>query len=66
MSGWKIGVSYERYGYIEVSKNEAETEEEAITVAQEKLDKMSIAELNSITEYLEDSEEIDKEAVLAV
>lgn len=64
MSGWKVGVAYERYGYIHVGANEAKTEEEAVAAAQKKLNAMSASELEMITEYLPDSEEIDKEGVI--
>lgn len=64
MQGWKVGVAYERYGYIEVSKDEAKTEKEAIEVAKKKLENMDRDELESITEYLPFSEEIDEEAVI--
>ena len=33
MNGWKVGVAYERYGYIHVDASEAKTEEEAVAVA---------------------------------
>lgn len=63
-NGWKIGFAYERYGYITVGPDEAETEEEAVEVAQEKLDEMSLADMEALADYLQDSEEIDEEGVL--
>lgn len=66
MKEWKIGVSYERYGYLTVSADEAKNEEEAVKIAEEKLKRMCAADLDRITEYLEDSEEIDPEAVIEI
>lgn len=66
MEGWKVGVAYERYGYITVSKEEAATEAQAVKVAEQKMRNMTPAELNAITEYLEDSEEIDEQAVMKI
>lgn len=62
--GWKVGVVYERYGYIAVGRDEAKTEEEAIEVAKKKLAHMSADELEGITSYLENTEAIDEEGVL--
>lgn len=61
---WKVGVAYENYGYIKVTKEEAATEQEAIEVAKKKLHKISIVELEKITEPLEETKEIDTEGVL--
>ncbi len=63
---WKVGVAYERYGYIKVSREEAKTEEEAVKVAEKKLEEMSVSELEEITEFLEGTEKIDPEGVLQV
>lgn len=65
-TGWKVGVAYERYGYIKVDGSEAATEEEAVAVAERKLEAMSVADLEAVTEFLPDSEEIDGEAVIRV
>lgn len=64
IKGWKVGVSYERYGYIHVSPDEAATEEEAVAAAQKKLEAMGAEELDRITEYMQDSEAVDPEGVL--
>ena len=63
---WKVGVAYENYGYIKVTKDEAATEQEAIEVARKKLKTMTIYELDEITEPLEETKEIDIEGVLKV
>lgn len=65
-TGWKIGVAYERYGYITVGIGEAKSEKEAIEVARNKLEKMTLEELDAVTAYLPDSEEIDDEAVIEI
>lgn len=64
--GWKVGVAYERYGYIHVDASEAKTEEEAVVVAQKKLEGMSFEDLEKITGPLADSEEIDREGVITL
>lgn len=56
MGKWKVGVSYERYGCITV---EAETEDQAVKAAEKKLEKMTIEELDKVTEYVPDSEGVD-------
>lgn len=61
---WKVGVAYEHYGYIKVTKDEAATEQEAIEVARKKLDEITIVELENITEPLAETMEIDTEGVL--
>lgn len=66
MKVWKVGVAYERYGYIEVDSREAKTEEEAVAVAQKKLEGMSFEDLEKITSPLADSEEIDREGVITL
>ena len=66
MEGWKVGVAYERYGYITVSKEEASTEAQAVKVAEQKLRKMTLTDLEAVTEYLEDSEEIDEQVVMKI
>gem|GEM_PF-6278923 len=55
-----VPFSYEMYGKIEV---EAENEEAAKKAAEEKLDKMSVAEMAENAVYLFDSEEIDPEGI---
>lgn len=57
---WKIGISYQRYGYITVP---AETREEAIDAANERLQGMSVKEMEEATDYLSDSEMVDEEFV---
>lgn len=64
MNGWKVGVAYERYEYIHVDASEAKTEEEAVAVAQKKLEGMGFKDLEKITDPLVDSEEIDREGVI--
>lgn len=60
MGNWKVGIAYERYGYITV---EAENRNEAIKKAEERLEKMTAGELDTVTDYLPDSEEVDREFV---
>lgn len=62
--GYKVGVVYERYGYILIRPEEAKTEEEAIEAARRKLEEMSIGELEAMTSFLENTEKIDEEGVL--
>lgn len=62
-TGWKVGVAYERYGYIRLEVSEARTEEEAVAVAQKKLKDMTFEDLEKITSPLADSEEIDRDGV---
>lgn len=64
MGGWKVGVAYERYGYIRVGGNEAKTPEEAVEAAKRKLEVMDDSELDGITAILEETKEIDAEGVL--
>lgn len=61
---YKVPVAYERYGYIIIEG--AGSEEEAISMAQAKLEKMTVEELDQVTDYLPDSEEIDEEGVMEI
>lgn len=63
-NGWKVGFAYERYGYITVGPDEASTQEEAVEAARKKLEAMGTADMDALTEYMQDSEEIDEEGVL--
>lgn len=63
MGGWKVGVSYERYGYIWVGGDEAATEKQAARIAEEKMHGMSPKELELITTNLEGSVKIDERKV---
>lgn len=56
-----VPFAYERYGHIVVK---AESPEMALNVAEDKLKEMSAEELDANSEYLSDSEEIDREGVL--
>lgn len=58
---YRVPFAYQRYGRIEV---EAESREEAIRFAEEKLKDMSLSEMEQLSDYLEDSEEIDYEGVI--
>lgn len=60
LKDWKIGIAYERYGYINVK---GKTREEAIENANKTLEKMSLEEMEKVTDYLPDSEEVDVEIV---
>lgn len=63
MKEYKVGVAYERYGYISVT---ADSEEDAVRAAEARLKAMSIDELEAVTEYMTDSEEVDADAVMLV
>lgn len=56
-----VPFAYERYGHIVVK---AESPEMALNVAEDKVKEMSAEELDANSEYLSDSEEIDREGVL--
>ena len=56
-----VPFAYERYGHIVVK---AESPEMALNVAEDKVKEMSAEELDANSEYLPDSEEIDREGVL--
>lgn len=58
MTKWKVPFYYESYGYIPV---EADTPEEAVRLAQKRLDEMDADEMLEFTEYLDQSEHIDTE-----
>ena len=58
MKSYGIPFAYEMYGRIYV---EANSKEEAFEKAQEKLDNMTVKEMEENSEYLSDSEEIDEE-----
>lgn len=60
MKTWKVGIAYQRYGYINVP---GDTREEAIKNANKRLEEMSLKEMDRVTDYLQDSEEIDEEFV---
>ena len=55
---YEVPFAYERYGRIEVS---ADSEAEAIKKAHAELEKMTVADMDANSTYLEDSEEIDEE-----
>ena len=60
---YEIPFAYEKYGRIEVK---AESLEDAYRKAEEKLDGMTLSEMEALTEYLPDSEEIDTEGYVRV
>ncbi len=61
MAIYQIPFAYERYGRIEV---EAGTLDEAFEKAEEKLAGMSVAEMEDVSEYLLDSEKIDRDGIV--
>ena len=63
MKNYDIPFAYEMYGRISVK---AESKEEAIKLAEEKLNEMSVQDMADNASYLEDSEEIDEEGVIYV
>lgn len=64
MASYKVGISYERYGYLGVDN--VDNEEEVAEKAREWLENASVADMDQITSYLEDSEEVDTDAILPV
>ncbi|MBO5551450.1 MAG: hypothetical protein J5966_05775 [Lachnospiraceae bacterium] len=58
---YNIPFAYEKYGRIEVT---ADSVEEAVSIAEEMLSRMSVSEMEELAEYLADSEEIDHEGVI--
>ena len=60
LHSYDVPFAYEMYGRITV---EASSKEEAIKIAEEKLDTMTTQEMAENAEYLSDSEEIDEEGV---
>ncbi len=58
MKLFKIPFAYERYGKISV---EADSKEEAIAKAEKILEEMTVSDMDTISEYLPDSEELDLE-----
>lgn len=64
MASYKVGISYEKYGYLRVDG--VENEEEAAEKAREWLENASVADIDKITGYLEDSEEVDTDGILLV
>lgn len=57
---WKVAIAYQRYGYIKVK---GKTYEEAIINANKRLEEMTLEEMDKVTDYLPDSEEVDEEMV---
>lgn len=58
---YRIPFAYERYGRIPV---EADSPEEAMEIAREALEKMSVSDMEELSGYLEDSESIDEEGII--
>ena len=56
-----VPFAYERYGRIKV---ETENEKDAFRIAEEKLKDMSLSEMEELSDYLMDSEEIDHDGIL--
>ena len=56
-----VPFAYQRYGTLEV---EAKTEAEAVAKAEDLLERMSVSEMEELTSYLQDSEEIDKDGYI--
>lgn len=61
MKGFKVPIVYERYGYLTI---QAENESEAVKKAENQLEKMTLAEMEAATEYLQDSESVDAEGIM--
>ena len=55
---FSVPFAYEMYGRIEV---EADSEAEAIKKAESELDNMTTADINAVSNYLEDSLEVDED-----
>lgn len=60
---YRVPFAYERYGYITV---EADTIMDAYDKAIDKLDKMTVYEMEENSEYLDLSEEIDIDGITSV
>lgn len=61
MKEYRVPFAYERYGHVVV---EAQSEEEAFSKAEKLIENMKPSELDALSEYLPDSEEIDREGVI--
>jgi Spy/CpxP family protein refolding chaperone len=59
-----VPFAYEKMGRIEIDDPEVTNIEEAMNAAEKKLEEMSVSEMESLSEYLIDSEEIDREGVV--
>lgn len=64
MASYKVGIAYEKYGYLRVDN--VNSEEEAADKAREWLKNASVADMDEVASYLEDSEEVDMDAILPV
>ena len=56
-----VPFAYQKYGRIEV---EADSREEAINKAEKLLEDMSVSDMESLSDYLQNSEEIDEEGLV--
>lgn len=61
MKEYRVPFAYERYGHVIV---EAQSEGEALSKAETMLETMEPSELDALSEYLPDSEEIDREGII--
>lgn len=57
---YQVPFAYEKYGYVTV---EANTILDAYSKAVDKIDKMTISQMEEISKYLEFSEEIDIDGI---
>ena len=53
--------AYEKYGRIEV---DADSKEKALKKAEELLDRMSVSDMEALSDYLQGSQEIDDEGIV--
>ena len=56
-----VPFAYEKYGRIEV---DADSKEKALKRAEELLDRMSVSDMEALSDYLQGSQEIDDEGIV--
>ena len=56
-----VPFAYEKYGRIEV---DADSKEKALKKAEELLDRMSVSDMEALSDYLQGSQEIDDEGIV--
>lgn len=61
---YRVPFAYQRYGRIDIESDKPLSREEMIQKAAEKLEKMSVKDMDYLADYLENSEEIDEEGII--
>lgn len=64
MGKYYVPFAYQKYGRIEIDDPNITTVDAAIEAADEKLQNMSVQDMESLSSYLADSEEIDKNGIV--